>query len=179
MPEENIITWQAPEYDYKPKDVSYKWVSLIAAIVLIAFGIWQRNPLFIFFIIVALFLINHFAGRFPAIWEFKISERGIAIGLSNNKKEAKFYPFEDMESFDIYPHTITIHNSSSFGVGAHEASEEYKELILKLKSKFSPYLKINIHLADEEKIKSFLEKFIPQEEHSQSLTDIFSRWTGF
>ena len=162
MSENDIISWQAPEYDYRPKDVSWKWISLIAAVVLIAFAIWQKNPLFIFFIIIALFLINHFAGQLPKVWQFKISEKGISICLPGNEGREKFYAFEDMESFDI-----------------HLASEEYKELILKLKSKFTPYLKINIHISDEEKIRIFLEKFIPREEYSQSLVDVFSRWTGF
>lgn len=162
MTEENIISWQAPEYVYRPKDVSWKWLSLIAAIVLIVFAIWQNNPLFIFFIIIALFLLNHFAGQFPKVWQFKISEKGISIGLADKDKDEKFYLFEDMESFDI-----------------HMAGEEYKELVLKLKSKFSPYLKMNIHYGDEEKIRNCLEKFIPREEHSQSLIDVFFRWIGF
>lgn len=162
MLEQDIILWQAPEYDYRPKDISWKWISLIAAIVLIAFAVWQKNPLFIFFVIIALFLINHFSGQFPRIWEFKISEKGIGISLPDKKEKEKFYAFEDMESFDI-----------------HIAGEEYKELILKLKSKFTPYLKINIHIGDEEKIRNFLEKFIPREEYSQSMVDVLSRWVGF
>ena len=124
MSENDIISWQAPEYDYRPKDVSWKWASLIAAVILIVFAIWQKNPLFIFFIIIALFLINHFAGQFPKVWQFKISEKGISVSLPDKKEREKFYGFEDMESFDIHP-----------------AGEEYKELILKLKSKFTPYLK--------------------------------------
>jgi len=189
MPENDIISWQAPEYDYRPKDVSWKWIILIAAVILIVFAIWQKNPLFIFFIIIALFLINHFAGQFPKVWQFKISEKGISVSLPDKKEREKFYGFEDMESFDIHPHTITMDNGSnglvvennvsSFGVGVHPAGEEYKELILKLKSKFTPYLKINIHLGDEEKIRNFLKKFIPREEHNQSLVDVFSRWVGF
>lgn len=162
MPEQDIISWQAPEYDYRPKDISWKWISLIAAIILIAFAVWQKNPLFIFFVIIALFLINHFSGQFPKIWEFKISEKGIGIGLPDKKETGKFYAFEDMESFDI-----------------HMAGEEYKELILKLKSKFTPYLKINIHIGDEEKIRNFLEKFIPREEYIQSMVDVLSHWIGF
>ena len=162
MSENDIISWQAPEYDYRPKDVSWKWASLIAAVILIVFAIWQKNPLFIFFIIIALFLINHFAGQFPKVWQFKISEKGISVSLPDKKEREKFYGFEDMESFDIHP-----------------AGEEYKELILKLKSKFTPYLKINIHISDEEKIRNFLGKFIPREEHNQSLVDVFLRWVGF
>ena len=162
MPENDIISWQAPEYDYRPKDVSWKWIILIAAVILIVFAIWQKNPLFIFFIIIALFLINHFSGQFPKVWQFKISEKGISVSLPDKKEREKFYGFEDMESFDI-----------------HIVGEEYKELILKLKSRFTPYLKINIHISDEEKIRNFLGKFIPREEHNQSLVDVFLRWVGF
>ena len=156
MLENEIISWQAPEYIFQPKEISWKWVSLIAAIILIVFGIWQKNPLFIFFIIIALLLLNYFVGQFPKIWQFKISEKGVSVGMPDKESIGKFYPFEEIESFDI-----------------HLVGEEYKELILKLKSRFTPYLKINIHISDEEKISNFLEKLIPREEYNPSLVVVF------
>ena len=47
------IVWQIPEYEYRSKDVSWYWISLIAAIVLFAFAIWQKNFLFAIFVVIA------------------------------------------------------------------------------------------------------------------------------
>ena len=152
------IEWQAPEYEYQPKDITWYWVSLMVGIILIALAVWQKNLLFAIFIIIAWLVITSMANRFPTVWEFKINEKGINIALPNEKSGGKFYPYSEIEGFDIHP-----------------AGEDYQELILKTKSKLSPYLKINIHSADEEKIRDFLLKILTEEEYEQSLADSFSK----
>lgn len=156
------FVWQAPEFEYRPKDVSWYWLSLIVGIILIALAVWQKNFLFMIFVIIAWLVITVMANRFPAVWEFKIDEKGINIALPKEKSNGKFYPYAEIEGFDI-----------------HFGGEDYKELILKTKSKLSPYLKINIHVADEEKIKDFLLKILPQEEYNQSLVDSFLKLIRF
>lgn len=159
--QQDIISWQAPEFEYQPKDVSWYWLSIIAAIFLVILAIWHKNFLFAIFIVVAELVVVSFAGRFPVVWEFKINDKGIGISKPN-KEEGKFYLYKDLLSFDIHP-----------------AGEEYKELIIKLESKLKPLLKINIHSADEEKIKDFLLKFLPQEEISASAIDSVSKLIRF
>ncbi|MEK7144192.1 MAG: hypothetical protein AAB820_02580, partial [Patescibacteria group bacterium] len=100
--------------------------------------------------------INNLAGKFPPVWEFRIDENGIAVG------KEKFYSYADIEGFDI-----------------HEKEGEYRELILKTKTKIHHYLKINIFAADEEKIEKFLSRFLVREEYHQSLTDVFSKLIRF
>ena len=158
-----FIKWQAPEFEYRPKDVSWYWLSLMAAIALIALAIWQKNFLFTIFIALAWLVITSLANRFPTIWEFKIDEKGLSVFLPNKKSgNNRFYLYEELEGFDIHP-----------------AGEEYKELVLKIKKKFSPYLKINIHLNDEEKIKNFLFKRLAKHEYEISLTDSLSKLIKF
>lgn len=159
---ESAIAWQAPEFEYQPKDVSWYWLSLIVGIILIALAVWQKNFLFMVFVVIAWLVITVMANRFPTVWEFKIDEEGISIVLPNEKSGGKFYPYTEIEGFNI-----------------HSGGEDYKELVLKTKSKLSPYLKINIHGADEEKIKDFLLKFLPKEEYNQSLADSFSKLIRF
>ena len=162
-PSENFISWQAPEFEYRPKDVSWYWLSLIAAIILIALAVWQKNFLFVVFVVIAWLVITSLADRFPTIWKFKIDEKGLNISLPNKKSgNDKFYPYEDIEGFDI-----------------HYGGEEYKELVLKIKKKFSPYLKINIYAADEEKIKNFLLQRLSKDEYQISLTDSLSNLIKF
>lgn len=161
---ENEIIWQIPEYDYHSKNISWRWLSLIAAIILFSLAMWQENFLFAIFIVIAFLTINYSIGRFPIIWEIKINEKGIEIKLPNSGEGKKFYPMENIEGFDI-----------------HEglSGAETKELVVKFKAKLSPLLKINIFEKDEEKIRNFLLKFTSEEEISQSAIDSFLKLIGF
>lgn len=163
------IIWQIPEYEYNQKDISWNWLVLIAAVILFAFAIWQKNFLFAVFIVIAFLMINFISNRFPLIWQFKMTDKGIVISLPIGERK-KFYFFENIESFDI--HSVA-YDAEGNNIG------EYKELILKLHSKLSPYLKINIYPADEEKIKNFLLNFIPHQEHEQSLVDSLAKLIKF
>ena len=154
-PEEPIL-WQAPEYEYKSKTVSWYWMSAIIAMVLIILSLWQKNFLFAVFIFIAELVLIYFSGRFPKIWEFKINEKGIAIG------DVKFYEFGQIQAFDIHPF-----------------DNEYKELVFRLKPKFSPYLKIFIYVEDEKKIEERLKKFLEREEFPQSLADTLENFFRF
>ena len=158
------IIWQIPEYEYLPKNSSWHWLSLMIVIILLAFAFWQKNFLFAVFIIISFLAVNYLANRFPTIWQIKINNKGISIGLPNKPESDKFYPLGDIESFDIH---------SDVG------GDLYGELILKFKSKFLPYLKINIHAADEKKIEEFLIKFALRQEHHRSLVDSLSKLMGF
>jgi hypothetical protein len=118
-------------------------------------------------VVIAFFTINYLTNRFPPIWEIKINEKGIFIGLPNSEKK-KFYPIEDIESFDIHSE---VYENGEEG--------EYRKLVLKLKAKISPLLKINIYPKDEPKIKEFILRFASQEELSKSLTDSLSELIKF
>jgi len=158
------IAWQAPEYEFQPKkDVSWYWLSLIAAIILFAVAIWQKNFLFGVFVVLAWVVVIKLADRPPLIWDFKIDEEGISIGLFKGEAgENKFYPYSDIDYFDI-----------------HEGNGDYKGLALKFKSRLSPILKINIRPEEEEKIKAFLLKFLKQKTIEPSLLDSISRLIRF
>jgi len=161
-PEEFMIEWQAPEFEHRQKDVSWYWLSLIISIILLALSVWQKNFLFAVFIVIAWFVIIYATSRTPTIWNFKLSEKGIEINLPNDKSSNKFYPLDKIEGFDI-----------------HGLEGEYKELILKIKKRFSPYLKINFLAGDEMQIKDFLNRYISEEEYNESLADSFSKLIGF
>jgi len=160
--ESAYIEWQAPEFEYYKKDVSWYWLSLMVGIVLLALSFWQKNFLFAIFIIIAWLVIVYSASRLPEVWNFKIDDKGIEISLANTKESQKFYSYAEIEGFDI-----------------HLASDQYKELVLKFKSRPSPYLKINILANEEEKIKNFLLNHIPKEEYRISLSDLISKLIRF
>ncbi len=150
------IKWQAPEFDYNEKGVSWYWMILIVAIILIAVALWQKNFLFIIFIIIVSLLLFYTSNKFPKIWEFKISQKGISIG------DHKFYPYREIESFDVHPY-----------------SEHFHELVLKLKARFNPYVRIFIHVEDEHILLERLSKFMQKEEIPYSLVDALERLIKF
>jgi len=161
-PRESAVEWQAPEFESYSKDVSWYWLSLIIAIVILALAIWQKNFLFALFIVIAWALIIYLTRRPPTIWQFKIDGKGIEISLPKSREARRFYSYDEVDGFDI-----------------KSGGGKYGELILKLKAKLSPYLKVNIYSADEEKINNFLLKFLPREEYHISLADSVSKLIRF
>ena len=149
------IEWEAPDYEYNPKEVSWYWLSLILSIVLIAFAIWQGNFLFAIFVVIAWFAVISFANRYPANWKFNLDYKGVSMHLVGGESEQeKFYSYSEMDGFDI-----------------HEASDEHKELVIKIKSRFSPFLRVNFPHIHEERIVMVFTKFVPKEEYEDSLAD--------
>ena len=160
---DKFISWQAPEFEYRPKDVSWYWLSLLVAIFLVALALWQKNFLFAIFVLIAWLVVIKFASRKPLIWEFRATQEGIEFFLPDEPDESKkAYSYEEIEGFDVH-----------FNRG------NYKELLLNTKSRLSSYLKINFPSEKEKEIISFLEKFLPRQEYPQSLIDTFLNLIGF
>jgi len=159
-PEEEplLIEWQAPEFEYREKGVSWYWIGLIIAICLLAFSVWQKNFLFAVFTVIAYLVIVYSAGQKPTVWKFALDEKGVEIDPQKGKSIAsRFYKYEEIAGFDIWE----------------------KELVLKTNKKISPYLKMNFPAEKEKEIKEFLIKHIPEEEYDVSISDSFSKLIGF
>ncbi len=154
--DDTLFSWQAPEFEFVIKDVMWYWLSLIAGLILVFIAVWQKNFLFIIFIVLAEILIFSWAEKVPKIWKFSITGKGIKIG------ENKFYPFREIASFDI-----------------HEYSEEFSEVVFKMRGKFHPYLKIFIHSEDSGEIEKIISRFLRREELIVSLADVVGRIIGF
>ena len=169
--DQGVLVWQAPEYEFYHKDVSWYWMSFVIAGVLVLVALWQRNFLFAIFVTIAWFTFSSLAGRVPAIWQFSINEKGLAIGplfgessLENRGSlVGKFYAWQDILGFAIHD----------------QASGEYKELILKLKARFSPYITIPFPLTEEAELTARLLQFLPKEEYTESLADTLSKLIRF
>jgi len=150
------VSWCAPEYEYSPKSSLWYWTSLLLALVLIVFALWQKNFLFAVFVFIAELIIFAVADKRPKIWEFTIDEKGVYI------EKDKFFPYDQLEAFDV-----------------HINETEYDQLLLKTKKKISPIVTINIYKEEREKIRKFLEKYIPREQIDISFGDIIGRLIGF
>src|ERR1700739_3361867 len=84
------ITWQAREYDYPEKSVSWYWISIIISVLILGLAVWQKNFLFGFFIVVAEVLILSWANRTPPLIDFKLDEKGLLIGTEKQHAYSEF-----------------------------------------------------------------------------------------
>ncbi|MBI2591161.1 MAG: hypothetical protein HYW34_00590 [Candidatus Brennerbacteria bacterium] len=150
------VEWDAPEFFHRPKTVSWYWLSVIAAIIILVFAWWQKNIFFGFFIIIAEVMLIYFAGQEPRVLKFSINERGVAI---DNYKE---YSYDALEDFSI-----------------RRKNEEFSELIIKTKSHLNRHLKILIQEKSAGAAKEILSKHLPEVEHEDSLLDALHELSGF
>jgi len=92
------ITWEAPEFEYHEKDVSWYWMTIIIAALIIAFAVWERNFLFGFFIVIAEVLVILWGNEKPKLLPFSLTENGIDIGAtkSHSLKEFESWSAEDL-----------------------------------------------------------------------------------
>lgn len=151
------IVWQAPAFRYYPKSVSWYWLSLIIAILLMAFAVWQKNFLFAVFIFLAELAVFVWARRQPELIKFKIDEKGVSVA-------GKTYYYDELEKFCLRPDS---------------ENKIFEELILKKKTHFNPYLKIFIEARFSSRAREILSQKLIEEEYEDSLLEGILKWLRF
>jgi len=91
------IQWEAPEYEYREKTVSWYWLSIIIAAIVIAFSVWEKNFLFGLFVVVAEVLFIVWGNRVPRTLRFTLTENDIEV------EGGKARPLKNFESVGIDP----------------------------------------------------------------------------
>jgi hypothetical protein len=92
-PAAHELTWQAPEFEHRPKTALWYWVSIAIAILFLGLAIWQKNYFFGVFIIFAELMIFFWGSLEPRMVTFMLNQKGLTIGGK------KFYPFSDIKSW--------------------------------------------------------------------------------
>lgn len=91
----NILTWQATEFEHKPRSVDWYWmlggITLIASCVALYFG----NFLFAVFILLAGIVLGLHAGMPPSLNTYNLQNEGFVI---NNT----LYPYRNITKFWIH-----------------------------------------------------------------------------
>src|SRR3989344_1323822 len=151
------IDWSAPEFEYRPKSVSWYWGSIVVAVLLIAVAAWQRNFLFGFFVLIAEVLMLIWANRVPVTHEFTLTEKGLAIGKKT------FYPSADFESFSVDEHW----------------SDEWPNFVIYFKRRFRPAVRVHVPHDRFEEIEQALRKIVPKIEHEETLIETIEHLIGF
>ncbi len=148
--------WQAPEFEFRPKSVSWYWMSIILSAAIIAFAIWERNFLFGIFIVIAEILFIAWGNETPATVNFMLTENDLAVG------EAKHYQVKLFESFSV-----------------NELDDDWIELFFTFKAKFRTALKIMLPKEKIEEVRRNLKPTLREVEFEPSLLDSLEKIIGF
>jgi len=147
--------WQAPEFEKKAKTKSWFIIPAIITIVLGIIALLIENILFLIFIILAFLVFYIYANKEPRIIKFKIDEKGVEI-------DDRLHEFDSLRSFWIF----------------YNPPDE-KELSLRSKKTFLPYVRIPLADENPNEIRKFLLKFLPERRHRESLIDVWMKRAGF
>ncbi len=150
------IRWKAAEYEFIPKSTNWHTGVGIATLVLVGIALWQQNFFFAIFILIAGIMVVILGNRHPEVVEFVLNEDGCYVGGVIS------YPFEKLEGFSI-----------------RERPHRSDELILKRKTALNQLVHIPIEPEMISKVRSFLEEYLPEEEHSPSILESITDILGF
>ncbi len=150
------ITWQAPEFEYREKGVSWYWVSIILAAAMIAFAIWQRNFLFGAFVVIAEILLIAWGNATPATMDFTLTENDLLVGAS------KSYQIKLFQNFS-----------------ANQISGEWTEIFFSFKAKIRTPMKILLPTEKMDDVRNNLRTVLREVEFEPSLLDSLEKIIGF
>ena len=148
--------WLAPEFEYREKGVSWYWISIIAASLIIAFAAWEKNFLFGFFIVIAEILLVAWGNESPRTVAFRLTEKEIEIG------DEKSYAVNAMEHFCVDP-----------------LDDAWSELIFSFKTKLRTPLRIIIPAEKVEEVRKNLKLIIKEIAYEPHILDSLERFARF
>ncbi|MFA5173159.1 MAG: DUF5673 domain-containing protein [Candidatus Paceibacterota bacterium] len=149
------IEWRAPEFEFSSENSSWLWLSVIAALLLVAFSLWQKNFLFALLIILSEVSLFFLANSNREEYDFSLGNEGLKI-------ENRLYPWDSFESFSI------------------DKNEGKRSFIYFLKNNVSIFnFRIPAKTEDIEKIRVFLNNYLAEIEHKSSLFEEISKFLGF
>ncbi len=157
MQNEFEVSWSAPEYEYREKDVSWYWKSIIVAVVLIALAVWQHNVLFVVFLVIGEIMIIVFGNRPPTITRFHIGEKGFRIN------DGIFHPYTQLESF-----SIVIHEHS-----------HWDDLILHTKNRLNETVRVKVPKDMLAKVHRSLSLVLEETVYEETLVEALEHFLGF
>ncbi len=148
--------WTSPEFEYRPKSVSWYWISIICAAAIIAFSIWERNFLFGVFVVIAEVLLIAWGNEIPATIELTLTDNDLSIA------DAKHYQLNLFESFSM-----------------NDQNGEWTELFFLFKAKLRAPLKVLLPQERSDEIRENLKTVLRETDFEPSLIDSLEKIIGF
>jgi hypothetical protein len=153
------LTWQAPEFEHRPKTATWYWVSMIVAMMLLALAIWQKNYIFGVFVVIAELLLMVWGSYEPPMVAFSLNEKGLSIGGK------KFYPFHDIRSWSA--------DSEGF------FDPEWPDIFIHFRGHFHPGLKIKVPRPLFTEVEDIFRERAEEVPFEPSTIDVLEKFLGF
>lgn len=131
-----IISWEAPEYEYYEKTNDWFWALAIVVISASAVAIIYDNYLFAVFLVLGGFSLAFFGMRKPDIITYSVNPKGIAV-------KNFLHPYEEMSTFWI--------------------NKEEKKILIITKKPFIPLIIIPVHEGSMEEVQEELKNHVEEE----------------
>ncbi|MAG12714.1 hypothetical protein CL630_02760 [bacterium] len=138
MPQDNNITWQAPDHEHGHKNPDWFWAIGIIATSIAVVSIISGNTLFALFILLSAITLFIHAIKKPRIIQFSIQKGGISINTT-------LFPYDVLESFDVIEH------------------KDRPFIIFKSKKTFTPYIIVPTEEGEQAEIKEYLLQYLPEQ----------------
>ncbi len=149
------IEWTALEFTKYKKDKQWFILPALIALVIIIVAILLKNFLLVVLAVLAIFVVYIYALKEPRKIKFSISGKGIQV-------DKRLYKLEDLRSFWIF-----------------YDPPEIKEISLRSKKMFMPYIKIPLGNQNPVEARKILLRFLPEKKHRESKIDEWTRKSRF
>jgi len=154
--EEEIISWEIPEY--KKHDRSKNWYILsgIVAVVFLLYALFYQNFLFAIFIVIVSIVLILNDGKEPMRVKVAITDNGVKIGKN-------FYEFDEFKNFSI----------------VYKPDQNIKNLYFEFDNYIKQRLSLNLEDVNPIKIKELLSPILKEDTDrkdpplSEKLADLF------
>jgi hypothetical protein len=147
-----LVSWRVKEERKNSYDLKFLIIASSVLFALVAFGLFTNNLLMSVLFILIGFTLYLIENKEPETGSFAITEEGFF-------DRDKLYEFDSLESFWI-----------NYEPGKN------KEIILKSKSKFLPYIKAPLGNQNPIKIRKLLLEFLPEKEHQDPVGSFLEKY---
>ena len=152
------LKWEAQEFEKIEKNVSWYWISIIIATLLIGFAVWQKDFFFGVFILIAEILIIVWSDKEPKIVSFTLTEKELIID------PGKIYELSNIEYFSVF-----------------EKNDDFPldEIIFKMKGKYKIPFVVQIPKQKIEEAKNIISKIVKEVPYDLSFIDSIQKISKF
>lgn len=142
-----LLAWEAPEFRYFEKSTSWFTGTIIVAVVLGLIALWQKNFLFLIFILIAEALVLYWGKQSPRLFKYQAFAEGIL------EDERKLYAYGSYQSFALlYDNRLA-------------------ELILKPKKNLGGYTRILMSVELKDAAIAEVSQYLPFFEYEESFIE--------
>jgi hypothetical protein len=151
-----MFSWEAPQYDERPKGADWYWIAGILALTGIVLAIVYENYLLAVLLLIGIILVFYYAIRPQHIVHIKIGHRGLVV-------DDLLYKWKTIHSFWIY-----------------ETPEGSHRIIIHADRQYLPYFTLPIaHGTNHEELRMYMKRYTAEVEKREPTIDAIMRHMGF